>query len=197
MQTLTTFGLGRGWCRRMFDRNPLVRTSDRIESVATALAVTIVMLAAAVSLAVGTSVRDSHAQTYAEQARTRHAVIATATADSRADTSYGAVVSIAQAKWNVDGIERTGEFEWPESLAAGQQIQIWVDQDGQRVREPAPQGQASMDAVMVAGSLWLGVVMVAMCLVRLLRGRLDRRRYAQWDQELHHLCDNDGGRASR
>ena len=64
---------------RLLGRDPLVRTIDRIEALVLVLAVVVSLLAAPISAAVGTAVYDSRRQLYAEQAETRHTVVATVT----------------------------------------------------------------------------------------------------------------------
>jgi len=80
MQTFT-IGLGRGWWVRLLGRNPLVRSSDRIEVMVLSLAVLLTVVAVPVAGAIGTSVYDAHTQAYAEEAQTRHQVTATAIED--------------------------------------------------------------------------------------------------------------------
>ena len=61
MQTFT-IGLGRGWWVRLLGRNPLVRSSDRIEVMVLSLAVLLTVVAVPVAGAIGTSrVRRTHA----------------------------------------------------------------------------------------------------------------------------------------
>ena len=64
---------------RLLGRDPLVRTTDRIEALVFVLAVVVSLLAAPIAAAVGTAVYDSSRHIYAEQAHTRHTVAATVT----------------------------------------------------------------------------------------------------------------------
>jgi len=64
---------------RLLGRDPLVRTTDRIEALVLVLAVVVSLLAAPITAAVGTAVYDSSRHIYAEQAHTRHTVTATVT----------------------------------------------------------------------------------------------------------------------
>ena len=64
---------------RLLGRDPLVRTTDRIEALVLVLAVVVSLLSAPVAAAVGTVVHASSRQLYAEQAHTRHSVAATVT----------------------------------------------------------------------------------------------------------------------
>ena len=61
---------------RLFSRNPLMRTSDRIEAAVVTLAGLLVVIAAACAGAIGTMIHDTETQKYLQQARTRHAVVA-------------------------------------------------------------------------------------------------------------------------
>ena len=53
---------------RLLGRDPLVRTTDRIEALVLVLAVVVSLLAAPIAAAVGTAVYDSSRHVYAEQA---------------------------------------------------------------------------------------------------------------------------------
>ena len=80
MQTFTlSFG---SWLRRLSVRNPLVRTSDRIEAAAILLVFVVALLAAPVAGAVGTVVYDNLTHRFAADRLTRHEVAATVTHDS-------------------------------------------------------------------------------------------------------------------
>ena len=69
-------------CLRLFSRNPLIRASDRIESAVVVFGLLFVIIATACAGVFGTAVYDAKAQTYREQAQTRHTAVATAVADS-------------------------------------------------------------------------------------------------------------------
>jgi hypothetical protein len=62
-----TFTPGRGWVVRAFGRNPLVRTSDRIEALVLILAVTVAIVTAPIAGAIGIAVYEEQSHTYAEQ----------------------------------------------------------------------------------------------------------------------------------
>lgn len=66
-------------------RNPLVRTSDRVESVILVLAVVVSIPAAPAAAAIGTAVHESMSDCYTEHAQTRHTVTATVINDRAAD----------------------------------------------------------------------------------------------------------------
>ena len=64
-------------------RNPVVRTSDRIEVAVMALAVAVSLVAMPVALAIGTAVHDEHARAYTAEQHDRHRVVATTTETAR------------------------------------------------------------------------------------------------------------------
>ena len=74
-------------------RNPLVRTSDRIEVAVMALAVAVSLVAMPVALAIGTAVHDEHARAYTAEQHDRHRIVATTTDDS-ASSPRGAVAAV-------------------------------------------------------------------------------------------------------
>ena len=79
---MDTFMLRLPWwpVLRLFSRNPLVRTVDRVEGVLVLGAVVVSLLAAPfAAAAVGTRVHDARSHVYTEQPQARHAVAATVT----------------------------------------------------------------------------------------------------------------------
>jgi hypothetical protein len=197
-----TFGAARSWVLRLFGRHPLVRVSDRIEAFATALAVLVAVLAVPVVAAIGTSVHDSRARFYAEQMSSRHQVTATAVEDSAMLVRSNTVSFVVRARWNASGANHVSTIAWPERAKAGDQTNIWVDAHGDNANVPAAPGQAGLDAVGAAVSLWLGIVFAAAAFAFVVRWRLDRVRFAAWDRELRSPVGGDsagdgGGRPNR
>jgi hypothetical protein len=169
-------------------RNPLVRTSDRMELLVIALGVLIALVATACAGALGTAVHDSRSDVYLAEARTRHTVPATAVEDSTTVVGVRAnVVTHVNARWQVDGTEHTGALTTDGSVKAGDPLVIWVDRDGNRVDAPTPTSQAGVDAVGVAYAAWETVLIAVTVLVCWVRSRLDRRRDSAWERDLRWL----------
>src|ERR1700738_2297944 len=84
---------------RLFSRNPLMRTSDRIEAAVVTLAGLLVVVAAACAGVIGAMIHDAEAQNYLEQAQTRHAVVAIAVDDSKPAVSSETTASRVYARW--------------------------------------------------------------------------------------------------
>jgi hypothetical protein len=174
-------------------RNPLVRTSDRIELLIIALGVLIVMVATACAGALGTAVHDARSRVYLAEAQTRHTVIATAVEDSTTVVGvHGHVVTRVNARWRVDGTEHTDGLTTNGSVKAGDPLVIWADRNGNRVDAPTPRSQAGVDAVGVAFAAWQAVLFTVTGLVCWARSRLDRRRISGWERDLRSLVYGGG-----
>ena len=142
MQTFT-IGLGRGWWVRLLGRNPLVRSSDRIEVMVLSLAVLLTVVAVPVAGAIGTSVYDAHTQAYAEEAQTRHQVTATAIEDGTVVMQPKSLSFTARATWSAARRDHTEIVMWSDQVKAGDQQAIWVNADGAKVGPPSSSSRCS------------------------------------------------------
>jgi hypothetical protein len=182
---------------RLFSRNPLMRTSDRIEAAVVTLAGLLVVVAAACAGVIGTMIHDAEAQNYLEQARTRHAVVAIAVDDSKPAVSSETTASRVYARWQANGVVHADILGWDYAVKAGDPLQIWVDGDGNRVDRPTPVERAAADALTAAIVGWLIVALAAAQVVCAVRAHANRMRDAQWEREIRYLVDDDGGRTNR
>ena len=176
-------------------RNPLVRTSDRIEVVVMALAVALSLAAMPVALAIGTAVHDEHARAYTAEQHDRHRVVATATEDSASSPS--GAVAVVQTRWQVSDVENAGAFTWKSPVKDGSSIDIWVDRHGRQVGPPTPSWQAGADAVVAAVGIWLVGFRNGCAARALVRRCLKHARYAGWNRDIASLVHDDGGRTNR
>jgi hypothetical protein len=178
-------------------RNPLLRTSDRIELLIIALGVLIALVATACAGALGTAVHDARSRVYLAEAQARHTVIATAIEDSTTvvGVDHNTVTSV-NARWHVDDNEHSDAFTTNSPVKTGDPLVIWVDRDGNRVDAPTPTSQAGVDAVGIAYAAWQTVVLAVFGLVCWGRSRLDRRRISGWERDLRSLA-YDGGSGNR
>jgi hypothetical protein len=182
---------------RVFSRNTLVRTSDRIDAAMIPLAVVLVAVAAACAGAFGTIVHDVAARTYLEEAKTRHIVVATAVGDSAKGFTADPTAADVYARWRVNGVDHLDLITWDRAVKADAPLQIWVDADGNRVDQPTPVAIAGPDAVLFAAVAWWVVVLATAQTVGVVRAHMARVRDAQWDREIRSLVEDDGGRTSR
>jgi hypothetical protein len=169
-------------------RNPLVRTSDRVEMLIIALGVLIALLAAAFAGALGTAVHDTRSKVYRSEAQTRHTVIATATDDSTTVLGFrDNAVTRVNAHWQSDGLEHADRLTVEAPLKTADPLVIWVDRDGNRVDAPTPTRQAGVDAVAAGFAAWQTALFAVAGLVCWGRSVLNRRRMSDWEREIRCL----------
>ena len=194
MQTFTlSFG---SWLRRLNVRNPLVRTSDRIEAAAVLLIAVLALLAAPVAGAAGTAVYDNLTHRFAADRLSRHEVAATVTHDSSLAPQAYEKPFLTPIQWQFAGHVHTDEVRTPDRIKAGERQKIWIDAAGSRTVKPLTDQNAATEAAVTAFGLWFAAVGVATAAWTVLRIRLDRMRYADWDRELDDLADS-GGQTNR
>jgi hypothetical protein len=181
---------------RLFSRNPLIRSCDRIETAVVTLAGLLVVIAAACAGVIGTMIHDTETQNYLEQARTRRAVVAKAVDDSKPAASPETTASTVHARWQVNGIDHADVLGWDYAVKAGEPLQIWFDNDGNRVDQPTPIARADMDALSVAIVGWLIVALAGARVVATVRTHVNRMRDAQWEREIRSLVEDNGGRTN-
>ena len=181
---------------QLFSRNPLIRTSDRIEAAVVTLAVLLVVIAAACAGVIGTMIHDAETQSYLEQAQTRHVVEATAVDDSKPAALLESTASTVHARWQVNGIDHADVIDWDYAVKAGERLTIWVDVDGNRVEQPTSPTSADVDALTAAVVGWLIAALAAAAAVVTVRAHVSRMRDAQWEREIRYLVQDDGGRTN-
>jgi hypothetical protein len=173
-----------------------MRTSDYIEAAVVALAGLLVLIAIPCAGIVGTTIHDAETQTYLEQARTRHTLVAKAVADSVPAVLPGTVGSTVSARWQVDGVDHFADLGCDSAVKAGDPLQIWVDDAGYRVDPPTPVARADMDAVTAAVLGWFIVALVAAQVVVGVRAHVNRTRDIQLEREIRSLINDGGGRTN-
>ncbi|MDG5481996.1 Rv1733c family protein [Mycolicibacterium gadium] len=172
---------------RMLRRNPLVRTSDRIEALVVALAVAVSLLAVPVAGAVGTAVHDSRRDVYIQQHQTRQLVAATITADAAAQNNARTNTTMMAARWSAAGAEHSGAVTAQSATKPGDQVSIWVDDKGALTDAPTSTSRAGIDAVTAALFMWAGVTAAAAILSAGTRAAVDRIRAARWQRAIDTL----------
>jgi hypothetical protein len=186
------------WLLRAYRRrNPLVRTSDRVELFFVTVAFLVALVATACAGALGTAVHDARSHVYLAEAQARHTVIGTA--DKGGTTVLGfdrKPVTGVNVRWHVDGVEYTDHLTIRGSVKTGDPVTIWLDKNGNRVDEPTPPSQAGVDAVIASLFVWQFVVLTVTGLMCLARAGFNRRRMHGWDRDLRSLV-HDGGSGNR
>ena len=178
---------------RLLGRDPLVRTTDRIEALVSVLTVVVTLLAAPIAAAIGTQVYDSRRDIYAELATIRDTVAATVTDVPASKQDLGTTMITVQARWSAAGTEHTGPVKAPSTVEAGDPIEIWVDHNGAQVPAPTPTTRAAVEAVTVALVIWVGFAAAAASLFTVTRAVCNRIRSTGWQHDLDSLIGLDDG----
>jgi hypothetical protein len=170
--------------RRMgWVRNPLRRTSDRIESWLTFVVVMAILLIAPwTGWWAARSVYQDDLRTIAWQRQHRFAVTAVLVEDAvAADGTRSAPRT--PARWTgPDGAGHTGMIFAEAGVRRGSAVPLWVDEHGIAVAPPE-RTNAPTDAVMAALLAAGGVVTGLAGLRRIVVWRLNRRRLRAWQEE--------------
>jgi hypothetical protein len=201
-----TFALQRRrwWVARAFGRNPLLRWTDRVEACAILLVILLALGAAAVCAGAAVGVYRSHAELFAEQARTRHAVTATVVETARRPRAFRTTSVAVLAVWIVGGDgarggERDiGHSDWVStrrSVKVGDRMDIWVDDAGVPVAPPTRPYQAGVDAMSFGAGMWCCAALGLLAVVGVVSSPLNRIRREQWEREIEGLAD--GGLRNR
>ncbi|MXP21710.1 hypothetical protein GIY30_10160 [Gordonia sp. HNM0687] len=199
----------RGWVRsvltprrwpiaRLLSRNPLVRSTDRIEALTLCLAAALALVAIPLSVLVHDEVSAAQTAAMERQAQTIHSVQATAVDDASAivtETGGGAIVT---ARWTYNAVPHTGSVNVVDgSINAGERFDLWVDQRGEATRGPLTAAEAAMGSVLTAIAFYLAVLALTTLLVVAARAVLRRFRHRAWDIDLALLTGSGGGHLHR
>ncbi len=182
-----TLDPGRWWIARPLGRNPLLRAADRLEALLVLVVIVGWLLVVPITGAVGTAIYDGRHRVYAEEALTRHRVVATVVEGtaplSRTHSRSGRLDCGGRRGHRLVLIRQGGEIRC-----------VWVDGDGNCVAPPTPTTQAVPDALCGALSILLSAMVVTALVLILMRSRLDRMRDTEWERELRAINDLGGPR---
>ena len=178
---------------RLLGRDPLVRTTDRIEALVLALAVVVSLVAAPIAAAVGTAVYDSRRHLYAEQADNPRHRGRDGHRRRRTPRCCERGITTVSARWTAADAEHTGAVEALSTTKAGDTVEIWIDHSGAQVPAPPPTIRAAVEAVASGLAIWISVAAIAAALSSLARAVCDRIRFTGWQHDLDNLVgDGDG-----
>ena len=172
-----------------FDRNPLRRRTDRIE--------TVIRLAALILFLVGVPV-----VTYTAGLQADHLALRQARAQQAADHEVTAVLlnqapptgipdpytsiqlTWVLARWQLPGGPvRTGEVLAAAGARAGSTVQVWVDRSGAITSSPPNERVIAGDVCVAAVTACLVACLLVLGSSALARRALDRLRLRAWDAE--------------
>lgn len=177
---------------RLFSRDPLVRTTDRVEAVVVAVALLVALVALPVAAAIGTAVHDSRSAVYAQQNDNRRSVTALISdAPENPPFARTGVIAVPVEWW--DGNTRhTGTVQTQPTAVNGDSVELWVDADGKQVTAPTPTSRAGIEGVTAAVGLWLGLAAGLAIFTVTVQLVCDRIRSAAWQHDLDTLVDGGG-----
>ncbi len=186
METFTV-PLPRRLFAQLFSRNPLIRATDRVEALILVFVVAVSLIAVPISAAVGTAVHDSRSRQYAEQVQTRRPVTATVIGESHPRRNLESSTVTVPARWFAAGAERTGDVTAPLTAKIGDDVAIWVDDEGRPVARPV--NTARDEALAFAVATWWAVSALAVAMFARAHITLDRLRYDRWQQSFDRLVE--------
>jgi hypothetical protein len=179
--------LGRFVLRWRFDRNPLRRATDRVETAVLTMLVAVFLIGAPfAALTVGAWAHGMAQRAQFAQQASRWQVTAVVLAATEPTAAGENLVWQAQARWRApDGREVTQQVPVPSGTPVGGKLQVWTDRTGDFTTAPLLDSQVadqttSGEVVGVIASA--GVLTLAGALA--LR-TLNKRRMAAWDADWH------------
>jgi hypothetical protein len=166
------------------DRNPLRRRSDRVESAGLVLAVLLVLISVWPAVLAGRFTYTNGLREARVGPGLRQQVIATVSQDPRpARVAFGeSMTATVTAHWTTPaGAARTGTVQVPATARVGTTVPVWVDREGTPTTPPPSRTDVVLRSWGMAVFVQIIAVLLVVSGVAALRGRLDRRRYADWD----------------
>ncbi len=192
-----SFALQCRWHARAWERNRLIRVSDRLEALSFFLLLLLTVVAIPYSTRVADDTRASTMRIVDEQSHTRHSVTALVTQGSTALPTDFSTPPYVQVQWREAGLQRTERIVSPTTVNTGAELTVWLDQRGRVVPAPLTAADASINATGVGWAVWLLVAVGSASTGLAIRRLLDRVRIRGWDRALHLLALGDDGWANR
>lgn len=169
------------------DRNPLRRTSDRVECALRLIALISVLVAVFVGISMGSRAYDAGVRTEQEHRRTRYQTWALLIQDLNRPgvTPVGGVVpGRARAEWTApDGTVRRGLVQVDPARRVGDVVLVWIDRRGYLTRPPQDRGTTT--AAAISGGLTVPFATIAVSTLLLIGTRAvnERRAARRWEAE--------------
>ncbi len=171
------------WRARPWDRNPLMRTSDRFEGIVLVVAVLIVMAAVPIAGAVATAGYTASAEDIRRDNADKTAVRATVVADPEKQTGSGATRFDAVVSWDQARGAAKATVAVSSATKRGDGVTVWLGPDGRPVAPPVAAGVAVTNAIAMGLGLLAAVCLAAAALVQAVQWGCGRRHSAEWARE--------------
>ncbi|MEU6806796.1 Rv1733c family protein [Streptomyces neyagawaensis] len=170
-------------------RNPLKRRGDRLESWVVLVAWVLTVGGGLVAGLLSADSVESGLARQREEWRPVEARLVEDAPEAGADSGAGAEKVWAKVRWAApDGSTREGQARVDPDDVVGTPVTVWTDALGRLVTEPAGEAQARLRAGLVGGLAGIFVAAVPFAGGRVVRGRLERRRMDQWDEEWERIA---------
>ena len=180
-------GPARWWRLQPCSRNPLMRGSDRVESVIVIVVLMLVLMLVPISADVGSETFTSLQQQSRHLAAASRPVPAVLLDDAAATPTVEPAIRVADSgargwvRWTVEGREHTGMVPVPPGAKTGDTVTVQVDSGGDLVdistgTENAVMAVSTACGVWAAGTATGGLVLSAM------HRALVRHRLRRWEQ---------------
>ncbi|MDX3692384.1 hypothetical protein PV726_18950 [Streptomyces europaeiscabiei] len=169
-------------------RNPLRRRSDRLESWVVLITWALTLFGGvAMGLMAADSVESGLARQRAEW-RPVDAVLTEDAPEPSGPSGTGTEKVWGKVRWTApDGSAHEGQARVDPTAPMGAPVTVWTDAEGLLVTKPASESQARLRAALVGGLAGVFVSAVPLVGGRLVRGRMERRRMDQWDEEWERI----------
>jgi uncharacterized membrane protein YhaH (DUF805 family) len=172
-----------------FDRNPLRRGTDRVESALRLVIIILLVTAVPVAAVAAGRWADHQAQGWAQaQRQVSHEVTAFLLRDAPATGSPDPYTSVqtawVPARWQPPGLpSRTGEVLALAGMRKGSTMRIWIDRSGKVTKPPLSQRDIAGDVCLAVVTTCLASWLLLLVVWTLTRRALDRRRLRAWEAE--------------
>ncbi|GAB4585567.1 Rv1733c family protein [Nocardia sp. IFM 10818] len=177
----------RVWRLQPWNRNPLMRGTDRCQAVIRLLVIALLLIVVPVAGAAGTAGYTRTADRIESESAAKTLVTATLVTDSTLKPGVGEYQAgryEAQVSWRRNGNTDTGTATLDTAAAIGSDVQVWLDADGRLAAPPPEAGTAVGDAVGIALTVlvigWGGAMALHWGVVWLLDGLRSQRWDAEW-----------------
>ncbi|MGH3344970.1 MAG: Rv1733c family protein [Carbonactinosporaceae bacterium] len=174
--------------RLRLDRNPLRRTSDRLEGAVLAVLFVLIVGALAMAAIVTLNVYRTGVGVERVQALERHPITAVLLEDavasaSTVESSQGSPTQPpTRARWTApDGTTRQGLVPATMGSEAGGEVTVWVNAAGRPVPEPQHRVETVSRTLLTGAGVAVAAIVGLALPYHAFRRGLDRRRLRQWE----------------
>ncbi|UFS97973.1 hypothetical protein [Nocardia huaxiensis] len=178
------------WRLGPWNSNPLMRGSDRCQTVIRLLVIALALLAVPLAGAGGTAAYAGSVERIKVDNAGKTAVTATLTAEPEPKgpfARYAPPRYEAPVRWERDGRTETATLVVDHTATAGSEVPLWIDEAGRPTSMPRLPSSAAWDGIGTAAAILMAVWVSAVAIDRSIDYLLTRRRGIRWEAELREL----------